>query len=52
VNFVCATINQPALQKIPPMGGHGNGDGILLLRLGIVGQFDEIPEYLFFAKLC
>jgi glycosyltransferase involved in cell wall biosynthesis len=43
-------IRQSALKKIPPMGGHGNADGILLLRLGMVGQFYEIPEYLFFAR--
>jgi hypothetical protein len=32
------------------MGGYGNADGILLLRLGMIGQFYEIPEYLFFAR--
>jgi glycosyltransferase involved in cell wall biosynthesis len=43
-------IRKSALKKIPPMGGYGNADGILLLRLGMVGQFYEIPEYLFFAR--
>ncbi|MBK1986812.1 glycosyltransferase family 2 protein [Sphaerospermopsis aphanizomenoides BCCUSP55] len=43
-------IRQSALKKIPPMGGYGNADGILLLRLGLIGQFYEIPEYLFFAR--
>lgn len=44
-------IRKSALKKIPPMGGYGNADGILLLRLGTVGQFYEIPEYLFFARI-
>ncbi|WP_413172238.1 glycosyltransferase family 2 protein [Anabaena azotica] len=43
-------IRKSALEKIPPMGGYGNADGILLLRLGMIGQFYEIPEYLFFAR--
>jgi glycosyltransferase involved in cell wall biosynthesis len=43
-------IRKSALNKIPPMGGHGNADGIFLLRLGMIGQFYEIPEYLFFAR--
>lgn len=43
-------IRKSALKKIPPMGGYGNADGILLLRLGMIGQFYEIPEYLFFAR--
>ncbi|MFM7407924.1 MAG: glycosyltransferase family 2 protein [Cuspidothrix sp.] len=43
-------IRSSALKKIPPMGGYGNADGILVLRLGMVGRFYEIPEYLFFAR--
>ncbi|AVH67145.1 glycosyl transferase [Nostoc sp. 'Peltigera membranacea cyanobiont' 213] len=43
-------IRSSALKMIPPMGGYGNADGILLLRLGILGRFYEIPEYLFFAR--
>lgn len=44
-------IRQSALKKIPPMGGYGNADGILLLRLAMIGQFYEIPQYLFFARI-
>ena len=44
-------IRRNALNKIPPMGGYGNADGILLLRLGTVGKFYEIPEDLFFARV-
>ncbi|WP_445636371.1 Glycosyl transferase [Nostoc sp. DSM 114161] len=43
-------IRASALKKIPPMGGYGNADGILLSRLGLLGKFYEIPEYLFFAR--
>ncbi|MDZ8186212.1 MAG: glycosyltransferase family 2 protein [Nostoc sp. ChiSLP02] len=43
-------IRASALKKVPPMGGYGNADGIFLLRLGLVGRFYEIPEYLFFAR--
>ncbi|QXE21917.1 glycosyl transferase family 2 [Richelia sinica FACHB-800] len=43
-------MRRSALEKIPPMGGYGNADGILLLRLGLIGCFYEIPEYLFFAR--
>ncbi|MEH2279818.1 MAG: glycosyltransferase family 2 protein [Nostoc sp.] len=43
-------IRASALRRIPPMGGYGNADGILLLRLGILGRFYEIPESLFFVR--
>ncbi|ULP71854.1 Spore coat polysaccharide biosynthesis protein SpsA [Nodularia sphaerocarpa UHCC 0038] len=44
-------IRASALRKIPPMGSYGTADGILLLRIGLLGQFYEIPEYLFFARI-
>jgi glycosyltransferase involved in cell wall biosynthesis len=43
-------IRTTALEKVPPMGGYGNADGIFVLRLGMLGKFYEIPEYLFFAR--
>lgn len=43
-------IRADALRKIRLMGGYGAADAILLLRLGLVGRFYEIPEYLFFAR--
>ncbi|NET02803.1 MAG: glycosyltransferase [Sphaerospermopsis sp. SIO1G1] len=43
-------IRKTALDKIPPMGGYGNADGIFVLRLAMQGKFYEIPEYLFFAR--
>ncbi|MBW4557359.1 MAG: glycosyltransferase [Trichormus sp. ATA11-4-KO1] len=44
-------IRTSALKIVPPMGSYGTADGILLLRLGLLGQFYEIPEYLFFARV-
>lgn len=43
-------IRTSAIRKIPPMGSYGIADGIFLLRLGLVGRFYEIPEYLFIAR--
>ncbi|KZL50434.1 glycosyl transferase [Nodularia spumigena CENA596] len=43
-------IRANSLRKVPPMGSYGTADGILLLRIGLLGEFYEIPEYLFFAR--
>ncbi len=43
-------IRTSVLRKVPPMGSYGTADGILLLRIGLLGAFYEIPEYLFFAR--
>jgi glycosyltransferase involved in cell wall biosynthesis len=43
-------IRADVLKKMPPMGSYGMADIIFLLRLGILGRFYEIPEYLFFAR--
>jgi glycosyltransferase involved in cell wall biosynthesis len=51
LSYQCyGVIRASALKRIPLMGGYGNADGILLLRLGLIGRFYEIPEYLFFAR--
>jgi glycosyltransferase involved in cell wall biosynthesis len=47
---IFGVIRTSALKMIPPMGSYGHADGIVLLRLGIIGRFYEIPEYLFFAR--
>jgi glycosyltransferase involved in cell wall biosynthesis len=44
-------IRTSALKMTPLMGSYGHADGILLLRLGLLGRFHEIPEYLFFARI-
>ncbi|MDZ7958057.1 MAG: glycosyltransferase family 2 protein [Aulosira sp. DedQUE10] len=43
-------IRAEAIKKIPPMSSCGAADAIFLLRLGLLGRFYEIPEYLFFAR--
>ena len=43
-------IRASVLRQVPPMGSYGTADGILLLRIALLGQFYEIPEYLFFAR--
>lgn len=47
---IYGVIRHSVLKNIPLMGGYGNADGVLLLRLGMIGKFYEIPEYLFFAR--
>jgi len=47
---IFGVIRASALKKIPSLGSYGHADGILLLRLGLLGQFYEIPEYLFFSR--
>ena len=36
-----------ALHKLPPMGSYAHSDRVLLLRLGLLGRFYEVPQYLF-----
>ncbi len=43
-------IRATILKMTPPMGSYGAADGIFLLRLGLLGRFYEIPEYLLFAR--
>ncbi|WP_339379132.1 glycosyltransferase family 2 protein [aff. Roholtiella sp. LEGE 12411] len=51
VNYQCyGVIRASALRMVPPMGSYAQADATLLLRLGLLGRFYEIPEYLFFAR--
>jgi len=43
-------IRASALRMTPLLGNYGHADGVLLIRLGLLGRFYEIPEYLFFAR--
>lgn len=43
-------IRASTLRKTPLMGSYSHADGILLLRLGLLGRFHEICEYLFFFR--
>ncbi len=38
-----------ALHKLPPMGSYAHGDRVFLLRLGLLGRFYEVPQYLFIS---
>ena len=39
-------IRLDALRKLPPRGGYVHSDRVLLLQLGLLGRFYEVPEYL------
>lgn len=43
-------IRSNILRKTPLLGAYTNGDGILLIRLALLGRFHEVPEYLFFYR--
>ncbi|MGA9362870.1 MAG: glycosyltransferase family 2 protein [Bacteroidota bacterium] len=47
---IFGVIRADALRKTPVIGGFGHADGVLLTRLGLMGRFHEIPEYLFFNR--
>jgi glycosyltransferase involved in cell wall biosynthesis len=39
-------IRLDALRKLPPRGGYVHSDRVLLLQLGLLGRFYEVPEHL------
>jgi Glycosyl transferase family 2 len=39
-------IRRAALCKLPPRGSYAHSDRVLLLQLGLLGRFYEVPEYL------
>lgn len=47
---IFGVIRSSALRQTPLHGSFGHADGILLARLGLMGRFHEIPEYLFFNR--
>jgi glycosyltransferase involved in cell wall biosynthesis len=47
---IFGVIRSAALRQTPLHGSFGHADGILLVRLGLMGRFHEIPEYLFFNR--
>jgi glycosyltransferase involved in cell wall biosynthesis len=42
-------IRLDALHKLPPQGSHVHSDRVLLLQLGLLGRFYEVPEHLFIS---
>ncbi|MCB8982726.1 MAG: glycosyltransferase family 2 protein [Ardenticatenaceae bacterium] len=47
---VFGLIRRQALLQTPVMGNYGHGDGVLLARLGLLGRFQDVPEYLLFSR--
>ncbi|MFZ0544108.1 MAG: glycosyltransferase family 2 protein [Candidatus Promineifilaceae bacterium] len=47
---VFGLIRSDALRQTPVMGNYGHGDGVLLARLGLMGRFQKIHDYLFFSR--
>jgi hypothetical protein len=43
-------IRMDALRRTPLLGPYGHADGVLLTRLGLMGRFHEIPDFLFFNR--
>jgi glycosyltransferase involved in cell wall biosynthesis len=43
-------IRADTVRKVLPIGNYGHGDGVFLLKLGLLGRFYEIPERLFSAR--
>jgi glycosyltransferase involved in cell wall biosynthesis len=47
---VFGVIRRDALHKTDLIGAYAHGDGVLLARLGLLGRFAEIPDYLFYPR--
>jgi glycosyltransferase involved in cell wall biosynthesis len=43
-------IRTDVLRKTPLIGNYAHGDGVLLVRLALMGHFQKIPEYLFISR--
>jgi glycosyltransferase involved in cell wall biosynthesis len=47
---IYGVMRMSALHQIPPQGCYVNGDGVLLVRMSLLGRFYEIPEHLFISR--
>jgi glycosyltransferase involved in cell wall biosynthesis len=43
-------IRSDGLKKTPLFGGYGHEDGVILAHLGLIGRYQEIPEYLYYNR--
>lgn len=50
-NPVLGIIRSNALKKTPLIGSYASSDRVLLGELALLGQFYEVPEYLFFRRM-
>ena len=46
---IFGVIRMEALQQLPPQGSYTHSARVLLLQLGMLGRFYEVPEYLFIS---
>ena len=46
---IFGVIRLDALHKLPPLDSCAHSDRVLLLRLGLLGRFYEVPQYLFIS---
>lgn len=44
---IFGVIRLDALHRLPPQGSYVHSDRVLLLQLGLLGRFHEVPEFLF-----
>jgi len=44
---IYGVMRMSALRQLPPQGSYVNADGVLLVRMSLLGRFYEVPEYLF-----
>ena len=47
---IYGVMRMSALHQIPPQGSYVNGDGVLLVRMSLLGRFYEVPEHLFISR--
>jgi glycosyltransferase involved in cell wall biosynthesis len=47
---IFGVIRSNALKTTPLLGFYSAADNVLLARLGLIGRFYEVPEYLFYAR--
>ena len=47
---IYGVMRMSALRQIPPQGIYVNADGVLLVRMSLLGRFYEVPEYLFINR--
>jgi glycosyltransferase involved in cell wall biosynthesis len=46
---IFGVIRMEALHKLPPQGSYTHSARVLLLQLGLLGRYYEVPEYLFIS---
>ena len=46
---IFGVIRLEALHQLPPQGSYAHSDRVLLLQLGLLGRYYEVPEYLFIS---